>query len=130
AHSASPGRRCRGQPRGRGAPIASGERMIGGVGGRGRLRVAAAAMAVALLGAGCTGGAGEERPASVETPPAPGLAPYYSQRLDWSDCGDGFECATLRVPLDYDRPDGERIEISVIRLPATGDRIGSLIINP
>ncbi|SDQ59994.1 alpha/beta hydrolase fold [Thermostaphylospora chromogena] len=103
--------------------------MIGGVGGRGRLRLAAAAVAVALLGTGCAG-AGEERPPSAETPPAPGLAPYYSQRLDWSGCGDGFECAELQVPLDYDRPDGERIEISVIRLPASGDRIGSLIINP
>ncbi|RJL31877.1 alpha/beta hydrolase [Bailinhaonella thermotolerans] len=63
--------------------------------------------------------------------PAPGLAPFYSQSLDWSDCGDGFECAKLAVPLDYDNPGGDRIEISVIRLPAQGSgRIGSLLVNP
>ena len=25
-------------------------------------------------------------------------------RLAWAACGNGFECATARVPLDYDRP--------------------------
>ena len=43
-----------------------------------------------------------------------------------------FECATLEVPLDYDEPDGETIELALIRLPA-GDpsrRIGSLLLNP
>ncbi len=51
-------------------------------------------------------------------------------RLSWSDCGDGFECAELAVPLDHGQPDGERIAISVTRLPASGDRIGSLVVNP
>ncbi|WP_307845155.1 alpha/beta hydrolase [Planomonospora sp. ID67723] len=50
--------------------------------------------------------------------------------LEWADCGDGFECAELAVPLDHDRPDGEKIGISVIRLPASGERIGSLLVNP
>ncbi|MCA2229449.1 alpha/beta hydrolase [Nonomuraea aurantiaca] len=50
--------------------------------------------------------------------------------LSWSDCGDGFDCAKLSVPLDYGQPNGERIKISVVRLPATGDRIGSLVVNP
>ncbi|MFE0154183.1 alpha/beta hydrolase [Nonomuraea sp. NPDC059007] len=52
------------------------------------------------------------------------------EALTWSGCGDDFECARLRVPLDHAQPAGEQIEISVIRLPATGDRIGSLLINP
>ncbi|MFG1704815.1 alpha/beta hydrolase [Nonomuraea sp. M3C6] len=34
------------------------------------------------------------------------------------------------MPLDYAVPDGERLEIAVIRLPARGDRIGSLVVNP
>jgi pimeloyl-ACP methyl ester carboxylesterase len=53
-------------------------------------------------------------------------------RLSWQDCGDGFECATARVPLDYDRPDGRSIHLALIRLPATdpAHRIGSLFINP
>ncbi|MEU5864631.1 alpha/beta hydrolase [Nonomuraea sp. NPDC047529] len=50
--------------------------------------------------------------------------------LRWSDCGDGFECATLRVPLDHGEPDGEQLELAVVRLPASGPRLGSLVVNP
>lgn len=51
--------------------------------------------------------------------------------LDWGDC-QGFECATLQVPLLHDDPDGEQIELAVIRRPATDpdQRIGSVVINP
>ena len=43
-----------------------------------------------------------------------------------------FQCALMRVPLDYDKPGGATIRIAVIRQPATGPskRIGSLVINP
>ena len=53
-------------------------------------------------------------------------------RLAWEDCGDGFECATARVPLDYDRPAGRTIELALTRLPATdrARRIGALFVNP
>ncbi|MDR8408287.1 alpha/beta hydrolase [Nonomuraea sp. 3-1Str] len=78
-------------------------------------RALAVLAAVALLATGCTR---EERPG----PGSGGLA--------WSGCGDGFQCAKLAVPLDHADPGGERIRISVIRLPATGDRIGSLVLNP
>ena len=30
----------------------------------------------------------------------------YVQQLEWSDCGDDVECATLVVPLDWDEIDG------------------------
>ena len=53
---------------------------------------------------------------------------------DWSDCESfrNFECATLEVPLDYDDPEGETIELALIRLPADNPnaRIGSLLVNP
>src|SRR5215213_11324992 len=52
--------------------------------------------------------------------------------VPWRPCRDGFECATVPVPLDYDDPLGAQIAIAVIRLPA-GDpaqRIGSLMLNP
>ena len=57
---------------------------------------------------------------------------YGAARLAWKGCDDGFECATLTVPLDYDEPDGDTIGISVIRLKArrAGRRIGSLVLNP
>lgn len=52
--------------------------------------------------------------------------------LGWSDCADGFQCATAAVPLDYNRPRGDSISLSLIRLPATdtAHRIGSLFTNP
>lgn len=50
----------------------------------------------------------------------------------WRSCEDGFQCARVSVPLDYDRPQGQRIELALIRLPATNAtaRIGSLFVNP
>lgn len=59
------------------------------------------------------------------------LAAFYEQQLDWVDCGVG-DCAELTVPLDYDEPDGETIEISVLKVPAESsrNRIGSLVVNP
>jgi pimeloyl-ACP methyl ester carboxylesterase len=72
-----------------------------------------------------------ESPAATATPgTGHALARFYKQQLDWSDCHDGFQCSTLKVPLDYDRPGGATANIKVIRLRATGDRIGSLVINP
>nr|WP_189182801.1 alpha/beta hydrolase [Microbispora rosea] len=73
-------------------------------------------------------GATTTRPAAGA--PSAELRPFYEQRPAWRDCGDGFQCAKIQVPLDYDKPTGERIELSVIRLPATGKRVGSLLINP
>ena len=51
--------------------------------------------------------------------------------LVWTGCGGGFECSTVRVPLDYSNPTGDTIEIAVIRKPATdaSHRIGSLVIS-
>jgi pimeloyl-ACP methyl ester carboxylesterase len=42
----------------------------------------------------------------------------------------GGQCGTLTVPVDYDKPDGETASIALIRFPATGSKIGSLVINP
>lgn len=43
-----------------------------------------------------------------------------------------WECGTLAVPLDYADPDGERIDLAVVRARLTGqqDRVGALLINP
>ncbi len=65
-------------------------------------------------------------------PPSPGLSTYYSQQLDWTSCHGGAECTDLEVPLDYAKPDGETIELAVLKVPARepGRRIGSLVVNP
>lgn len=52
--------------------------------------------------------------------------------LWWKDCGaSGAQCATLKVPLDYSKPDGETISLSLLRYRATSSkRRGALVINP
>ncbi|MGE0727285.1 MAG: alpha/beta hydrolase [Acidimicrobiia bacterium] len=57
-------------------------------------------------------------------------------RVAWQSCTDteldGLECATVEVPLDHARPDGDTIEIALARRAASspGERIGSLFVNP
>lgn len=65
-------------------------------------------------------------------PPGPALADFYSQQLDWAPCQGSFECATLSVPLDYDDPGGETIDLALLKVPAAqpSEREGSLVVNP
>jgi pimeloyl-ACP methyl ester carboxylesterase len=63
-------------------------------------------------------------------PPSAALARFYAQKLGWSDCDDGNECARLSVPLDYRTPSGPTIQIHVLKVPASGTPIGSLVVNP
>lgn len=61
--------------------------------------------------------------------PSPSVA---RQVLIWKDCGGGFQCSTLRVPLDDTAPASGTIELALTRTRATSPtaRIGSLLINP
>ncbi|GGM33861.1 hydrolase [Longimycelium tulufanense] len=70
-------------------------------------------------------------PSSAAGRHAAGVDGPVQPRLHWSACGDGFECATAQVPLDYRDPRGKLIDLAVIRLPASdqGLRIGSLFVN-
>ena len=52
------------------------------------------------------------------------------RELAWESCGGDVECAEFEVPVDYDDPEGDTLAISVNRVPATGDRIGALFVNP
>ncbi|MGW3950827.1 alpha/beta hydrolase [Streptomyces sp. NPDC004752] len=70
-------------------------------------------------------------PLSSSTPAA--LAPYYGQKLAWRDCGvEGFQCATLKAPLDYAKPGAGDVRLAVARKKATGKGgpLGSLLVNP
>lgn len=103
--------------------------------------VALCAAAVTALSA-CAGPAAP--PAPAPGPPAPSLDAFYHQRLSWGTCADfattaenrviyqgtGLECARLRVPLDYAAPDGADARLGVMRRRASGERIGSLVMNP
>jgi pimeloyl-ACP methyl ester carboxylesterase len=92
------------------------------------LRSLVAALAGVMV-AGCTSGA---RPSAAVTAVPTTLAGYYGQRLHWTPCDDGFECARLLVPFDYSRPAWKRFSLPVIELPAADphERIGSLVVNP
>ncbi|MEU6574330.1 alpha/beta hydrolase [Streptomyces sp. NPDC046805] len=73
-----------------------------------------------------------------------------AQELNWRDCpppspaegggnapsplpgGATWQCATLKVPLDWSKPKGQTIGLALIRAKASGEpsrRIGSLIFN-
>src|SRR4051794_24847404 len=55
-----------------------------------------------------------------------------STRIAWKGCGKRLQCARVRVPLNWDHPDGPKIKLSVIRHLASrpAKRIGSLFVNP
>ena len=68
--------------------------------------------------------------------PSTTVAGTTASSLDWGTCHDPsaedptLECATLKVPLDYDNPTGDTIDLALVRIPATGDRKGAVLFNP
>ncbi len=81
-----------------------------------------------------SGGATATTDASATTAAAPTTAPT-SGTLDWHSCpdaGSDVECATLAVPVDYADPEGDTVDLVLMRLPAgsKSNRIGSLLVNP
>ncbi|GAA3857173.1 alpha/beta hydrolase [Streptomyces sedi] len=121
---------------------------------RARLLVPALLTTGALVG-GCAGASADaERPASAvegarDTDDLP--KSFTEQRLEWSPCpppdssqgddtattaplpdGGEWECATLTAPLDYTDPEGDTIDLAMVRARSEAegdDRIGSLLFN-
>jgi pimeloyl-ACP methyl ester carboxylesterase len=50
--------------------------------------------------------------------------------IGWLPCGEGFECAKVSVPIDYDNPWAGSMRVALERRPAVADRLGVLFINP
>ncbi|MFI9558511.1 alpha/beta hydrolase [Nonomuraea endophytica] len=73
--------------------------------------------------------------------PAPVAKKQETAAVAWAPCTDltgpdgkplkdaSLECGKLPVPLDYAKPDGEKLDLALIRIKATGDRLGSLVFN-
>jgi pimeloyl-ACP methyl ester carboxylesterase len=68
---------------------------------------------------------------------APAAAGSSHHGIDWQPCPDvepaePVECATIEVPLDYDRPWGEKIEIGLARRQAANpdEKIGAVLMDP
>ncbi|MEV7653562.1 alpha/beta hydrolase [Streptomyces anulatus] len=68
--------------------------------------------------------------------PAVHASPSATGALRWAPCDaeakPGAECATLSVPVDWNRPDGPRLDLAVARRQATepGARVGSMVFGP
>ena len=86
--------------------------------------IAKVLLLVTMLAAACSRGT----PATTSSP-TPSLK---AGAIAWTDCGGGFQCGKLTVPLDYTHPSAGTIDIYLNRKPATdpANRIGSLLINP
>jgi pimeloyl-ACP methyl ester carboxylesterase len=67
-------------------------------------------------------------------------APRPGTPIQWGPCKvassddakqlTGAECGMLSVPVDYTQPNGDVAQLAMIRFKATGNKIGSLVVNP
>ena len=83
----------------------------------GGMRVAGA-MALSLLLASCSalglskdgssqGGSTGQADPSIAAAAPEGLKDFYSQTIVWKPCEDKLQCAKVKVPVDYAKPDGD-----------------------
>ncbi|MDJ0376251.1 alpha/beta hydrolase [Cryobacterium sp. PH31-L1] len=97
--------------------------------------ITAAAVALTLALSGCASWFATDAGPSESTPTGEqvtnDLDPFYSQVLQWSECGEGLQCTDASAPLDYNDPTAGDVSLALVRHVATGsDRIGSLLVNP
>jgi pimeloyl-ACP methyl ester carboxylesterase len=94
-----------------------------------RARKSVLALTLAIILSGCSS-MYSTKPFVEETFSA--LAEYEQQKLDWSSCYDYFDCAELRVPIDYEDLSVGTFRISVLRSAAKDQdkRLGSIVVNP
>ncbi|MFJ4869359.1 alpha/beta hydrolase [Streptomyces sp. NPDC088757] len=111
-------------------------------------RAALLAASAVLLAAGCSDGGSDASEPPKESGPS-GRPALTAQKLSWAPCpppspaegggpapsalpgGGAWECSFLQAPLDWSKPDGETIELALIRARArdASRRIGSLVFN-
>ncbi|MCB5165452.1 alpha/beta hydrolase [Streptomyces bambusae] len=74
--------------------------------------------------------------APAQAAPAPTAADgYLRQTPTWKRCDRQapaeFQCATIKVPLDYRKPSGRKIDVAISRIKSTSPkRHGVLLFNP
>ncbi|MFI2211826.1 alpha/beta hydrolase [Streptomyces sp. NPDC020141] len=95
-------------------------------------------MAVSVF-ATLTPGLATAAPAAPPAPASPVATPaaqYPQQKPVWKRCAAdepaSFQCATIRVPLNYAKPGGKKIGVEISRIKATSpsERRGVLLFNP
>ncbi len=56
---------------------------------------------------------------------------FGAQQPRWHDCAGGMQCAKVYAPLDWKDTEGDRIELALVKQPATGGApLGTLFVNP
>lgn len=91
------------------------------------LAIWSALVALAPLVGGCTM---TVRGTSVADGPPIGRAVQWNECRGTGDIPADAQCGVITVPVDYAKPDGAVAHLALIRFPATGQKIGSLVINP
>lgn len=68
---------------------------------------------------------------SVELPDAlsDDLTGYWNQQLRWEAC-DSDQCATVKVPLDWENPGLAAVDIRIRKIPSANPTHGPLFVNP
>ncbi|BBY09158.1 carboxylesterase B [Mycobacterium noviomagense] len=105
----------------------------------GRMRQLGSALLSFGLVAAVAGGSPARATPESGAGPAPGSAVPQPPALQWGSCAPFVDdtsdipsarCTTVAVPVDYDNPGTAHASLAVIRIPATGQRLGSLLVNP
>ena len=96
----------------------------------------AAVATAAMVMAGCSSAAPSSAGKQAGSPGPSGGSSSGQPALAWRPCpavGNGLQCASLQVPLDYGKPDGRKITLALSEAPATAPasrRQGVLLVNP
>lgn len=93
--------------------------------------LAALGAIVALVATGCASDDAADPAAGMPDTVSDELAGFYDQTVSWDACDDAedFECGTVDVPLDYDNPDTDTIQIHLTRATDTADQ-QPVLFNP
>jgi pimeloyl-ACP methyl ester carboxylesterase len=104
------------------------------------MSVIARLLSVGLAGSLLAGAAVAPAAPAVAAPATDVTSQQEAERVDrvptpdlgWFACYGRGQCATVRLPLDYDEPDGPSVEIALLRVKARkqAERIGTLFVNP
>jgi pimeloyl-ACP methyl ester carboxylesterase len=106
----------------------------------------AALLAMALAVAACTNSASSPGASSSGNSASPGSQGSASgagivpgkTALDWHNCtgqlaGQGMECTSLQVPVNYAQPNGRKLTLALSMVPATAPKSqqqGIMLVNP
>jgi pimeloyl-ACP methyl ester carboxylesterase len=85
-----------------------------------------------LTASACSGNELHGSITPVSTKPSTTPSGWTVPTINWNDSEDGseFQCGDLEVPLDWNKPEGETVQLRVARHQASGKRVGTLFTNP